>query len=70
MNSQTKQTTKQPTTQEAEMLRKLFKNEQGQDMIEYAILASFISIVAIVMIKLIGPMINTIYTNVSTALHP
>lgn len=53
------------------MLRKLrnfFKDERGQDMIEYALLAAFISIVAIVAIKLIGPLIVTIYNNVVTAL--
>ena len=39
------------------MIWKLIRNEEGQDMIEYALLASFISIVAIVAIKLIGPLV-------------
>lgn len=52
------------------MLYRLIRDEKGQDMIEYALLASFISIVAIVVIKLIGPLVNTIYTGVQTALTP
>ena len=50
------------------MLRKLFRREEGQDMIEYAILAAFISIVAIVAIKAIGPLVNAIYVAVEAAL--
>jgi Flp pilus assembly pilin Flp len=49
-------------------IRRFFNDETGQDMIEYALLASFISIVAIVAIRAIGPLVNTIYTNVQTAL--
>lgn len=46
------------------------KNEDGQDTVEYALLAAFISIFAIVAIKAIGPLVNAIYTNVKTALTP
>lgn len=46
------------------------KNDEGQDMVEYALLAAFISIVAITTIKAIGPLIQTIYTNVQNALTP
>ncbi len=51
------------------MIWKLIRNEEGQDMIEYALLAALISIIAIAMIKLIGPLIVTIYTNVRNALQ-
>jgi Flp pilus assembly pilin Flp len=51
-------------------LKKLFRNEEGQDMIEYALLAAFSSIVAIVAIKAIGPLILNIYNAVVTALTP
>ena len=44
--------------------------DDGQDMVEYALLAAFISIVAIVVIKAIGPLVNAIYDNVKTALTP
>ena len=52
------------------MLWKLIQDEKGQDMIEYALLGSFISIIAIIAIRAIGPLVNTIYENVETALTP
>lgn len=52
------------------MLKRLFRDEKGQDMVEYALLAAFISIVAIGVIKLIGPLVNDIYVNVQDALTP
>ena len=55
-------------TLEEFMLKKLIRAEKGQDMVEYALLASFISIVAIATLRLIGPLINTIYTAIRTAL--
>ena len=50
------------------MFFKLIRDEKGQDMVEYALLASFISIVAIVTLRLIGPLVNTIYVNIRAAL--
>ncbi len=50
------------------MIWQLIRNEEGQDMIEYALLASFISIVAIVAIKLIGPLVVAIYEAIRLAL--
>jgi pilus assembly protein Flp/PilA len=50
------------------MLKRLFRDEKGQDMVEYALLAAFISIVAIVFIKAIGPLVTTIYSKVQAAL--
>jgi Flp pilus assembly pilin Flp len=44
--------------------------DEGQDTVEYALLAAFISIFAIVAIKAIGPLVNTIYENVKAALTP
>jgi Flp pilus assembly pilin Flp len=52
------------------MLKRLLRDERGQDMVEYALLAAFISIVAIVSIKAIKPLIMTIYANIVTALTP
>ena len=49
-------------------LEHFIKNEEGQDVVEYALLAAFISIFAIIAIKAIGPLVNTIFTNVKTAL--
>lgn len=50
------------------MLYTLIRDEKGQDMIEYALLASFISIVAIATIRLIGPLVSAIYTAIEGAL--
>jgi len=50
------------------MLRKLIRDEKGQDMVEYALLASFISIVAIATLRLIGPLVNGIYQEIEAAL--
>ncbi len=55
-------------SEEVPMFRKLFSEESGQDMIEYALLASFISIVAIATLRLIGPLIVDIYNDISAAL--
>jgi len=55
-------------SQEVPMLRKLIRDEKGQDMVEYALLASFISIVAIATLRLIGPLIDGIYQDIEAAL--
>ncbi|HZL85376.1 MAG TPA: Flp family type IVb pilin [Candidatus Krumholzibacteria bacterium] len=49
-------------------LRNLLRKEDGQDMVEYALLAAFISIVAIVTIRNIGPLVDAVYQNVQSAL--
>jgi len=49
-------------------LRNLFKDEKGQDMIEYALLGSLISIVAIAVITLIATPLIAIYQAIVTAL--
>jgi Flp pilus assembly pilin Flp len=49
---------------------RLWRDDQGQDMIEYALLAAFISIVAIVAIQQIGTDVNTLYANVESAVTP
>jgi len=50
------------------MLWRLFKDEEGQDIIEYALLASLISIAAIAVIVLIGPLLIAIYQGIVDAL--
>jgi Flp pilus assembly pilin Flp len=41
--------------------------EEGQDIIEYALLAAFISIVAWLILRDIGQDVQTMYSNVQTA---
>jgi Flp pilus assembly pilin Flp len=42
------------------------REDEGQDMIEYALLAAFVSIIAATIIKSIGPDLTTIYNAVKT----
>jgi len=46
---------------------RLLRDESGQDMIEYSLLAAFISIVAVAAIQQIGSDVNSIYEAVSEA---
>jgi Flp pilus assembly pilin Flp len=50
------------------MLKNFIRDEKGQDMVEYAVLAAFISIVAIATIRTIGPLVTAIYVNIAAAL--
>jgi Flp pilus assembly pilin Flp len=49
-------------------IHSFLRDEEGQDIIEYALLAFFISIFAIIAIKAIGPLVNSIYVAVEAAL--
>ena len=40
---------------------RLLHDESGQDMVEYGLLAALISIVALVTIRLIGPMVAALF---------
>jgi pilus assembly protein Flp/PilA len=44
------------------------RDDQGQDLIEYAILAGFIALVAIVAITSVGSSVNTVFTNIENKL--
>jgi Flp pilus assembly pilin Flp len=48
-------------------LRSRFRDEEGQDVIEYGLLAAFISVVAIVTIRAIGPLVNDLYVKINDA---
>ena len=50
------------------VLDRLSRREEGQDMIEYALLAALISIVAIAIIVLIGPVLKSIFQDVVNGL--
>ncbi|MGI9101636.1 MAG: Flp family type IVb pilin [Terriglobales bacterium] len=51
-----------------EMIRKMWRDDDGQDLIEYALIVGLVSIIAVVAITAAGVSINTIWTNVSGAL--
>jgi pilus assembly protein Flp/PilA len=44
---------------------RLLRDEEGQDLIEYALLATFVSLVAITGATLLGNALNNWYTSVS-----
>jgi Flp pilus assembly pilin Flp len=50
-----------------QMITRFIREDDGQDMIEYSLLAAFISIVAYVTVQSIGQDVSTIYGNVDTA---
>jgi pilus assembly protein Flp/PilA len=53
---------------EMKALMHFLRDESGQDMVEYGLLAAFISIVAIAALRAIGPLVTQVYQNVQAAL--
>jgi pilus assembly protein Flp/PilA len=51
-------------------MRALVRDESGQDLIEYALLAALIALAAVVAIRAAGVQVNTIFGNIVTALTP
>jgi pilus assembly protein Flp/PilA len=51
-------------------LQGLLRGEEGQDLLEYALLVSLIALVAVAAITLAGKNVNTIFNSVATALAP
>ena len=49
-------------------LRKFSRNEEGQDLIEYALLVGLISLVAVVAITAAGGSVNTIFNTIAASL--
>jgi Flp pilus assembly pilin Flp len=47
------------------LLKRFVKNEEGQDLIEYALLAGFISLVAVAAITSVGVGVNGVYGNIN-----
>jgi pilus assembly protein Flp/PilA len=48
------------------VFRNLVRNEDGQDLIEYALLAGFISLVAVLAITNVGVGVNNVYNGIDT----
>ena len=49
------------------LIARFVREEEGQDIIEYSLLAAFISISGYLILQSIGTSVNTIYTKVQTA---
>ena len=50
------------------LLVRFVREDEGQDLIEYALLAAFISLAAVVAIQSLGSAVNNVYTRVSSTL--
>ncbi len=48
-------------------LHKLTREEHGQDLAEYGLLAAFISITAVVTVRALGPLVTPLYEKVQNA---
>ena len=51
-------------------LRSLARGDEGQDLLEYALLVSLIALVAVLAITLTGTNVNAIFTRIAAALTP
>jgi pilus assembly protein Flp/PilA len=49
------------------LIARFLREEEGQDIIEYALLAGFISVSGYLILSSIGSDVNTLYTKVQTA---
>ena len=49
------------------LIARFIHEDEGQDIIEYAMLAAFVSIAGYTILQTIGQNVNTIYTVVNTA---
>ena len=50
-------------------ISRLIRDDSGQDLIEYALLAGFISLVAILAITAVGEGVNSVFGRVDTKLQ-
>jgi pilus assembly protein Flp/PilA len=48
------------------VVNRFVRDDNGQDLIEYALLAGFISLVAVVAITNVGTGVNAVYTNIDS----
>ncbi len=51
-------------------LRTLARHDEGQDLLEYALLVALIALVCVVAITSAGSNVNTIFTKIAAALAP
>jgi pilus assembly protein Flp/PilA len=49
-----------------DLLVRFLRDDDGQDLIEYALLAGFISLVAVVAITNVGKGVNGVYNNINS----
>jgi pilus assembly protein Flp/PilA len=52
------------------LFTRLWRNEEGQDLAEYALLIALIALVVIGAVTLLGTQIQTVFNNIANALNP
>ena len=50
------------------MLRRLWKEEEGQDLTEYGLLLLFVALVAITVVHGLGSVVKNVFSNASASL--
>jgi pilus assembly protein Flp/PilA len=50
------------------MLRRLWKEEEGQDLTEYGMLLMFIALISIAVIQGLGSIVKNVFSNASASL--
>ena len=53
----------------SEVIRRLWLEEAGQDIAEYAVMVAVILIIVVGAIRLIGSNSNTVFSNVASSIH-
>ena len=51
------------------LLRKLWKDDEGQDIAEYAVMLAVILVLVVGTIRLIGSNANTVFSNVASSIQ-
>ena len=52
-----------------QFVKSFFRNEEGQDLLEYALLVALIALVAVAAVQAAGGSVQTIFNNIATALN-
>ena len=53
----------------AELLRKIWQDDEGQDIAEYAVMLAVILVIVVGTIKLVGTQANTIFSETASSLQ-
>lgn len=51
-----------------ELMLNLVRDEEGQDLVEYALLAALLSIVSVAALQVLGPVIASVWERISSAI--
>ncbi|HZE26921.1 MAG TPA: hypothetical protein VE083_06015 [Terriglobales bacterium] len=52
-----------------QILRRLFQDEEGQDIAEYAVMLAVILVIVVGTVRLIGSQANTVFSQVASAIQ-